>query len=177
MATKCVLAVLLTLAGVAHGGPVPRDPALHATDWCNWTYANTNWYPMLVDCKATVDERHSEHGGIWAFREYRFVSAAYGDLTGDAAEDALLTIEVTQRPVLIAAGKPRTSAEFWLMQDTAAGMVIYTSESADAVPTSVAISNGVATLQWRDRGKTCVEHWQFKREGEAAVKTPRRCAP
>jgi hypothetical protein len=174
------LLLLCAVYGVARGDPhvAPPDPALRKADWCNWSFANNETFPSLIDCKASVAERHSEHGGIWAFRELRFVSATYGDLTGDGAEDALLAIEETQRPVLIQAGKPTTSAEFWLMAHQADGsFVIYTSESADAVPSKVEIANGVATLQWRDHGKTCVEHWRFKREGEAATKTPRQCTP
>jgi hypothetical protein len=166
---------LCGLCGLASAAPAV--PALRTIDWCNYSYANDRPYPALMACKATVDERHSEHDGVWAFLEYRFVSAAYGDLTGDGAEDALLALEVTQRPVLRAAGAPTTSAEFWLMQRRPDGMVIYTSESADAVPTSMTIRKGVATLQWRVHGKTCEERWQFKGEGEAAVKTPRACAP
>jgi hypothetical protein len=166
--------VLCALYEVASAAP---DPVLRKIDWCNWSYANNTVYPMLIKCKATVDERHSEHGGIWGFREVRFVSVAYGDLTGDGDEDALLALKVTVRPVVRSAGAPTTSAEFWLLQHRRNDMFIYTSESADAVPTSVTISNNEATLQWRVHGKTCEEHWQFRREGEAAVKTPRTCKP
>jgi len=168
------LVALCALCGLASAGP---DPELRKIDWCNWSYANDRPYPALISCKATVDERHSEHDGVWAFLEYRFVSAAYGDLTGDGAEDALLAIEVTQRPVVRAAGAPTTSGEFWLIQHRRDGMVIYTSESADAVPASVTISKGVATLQWRVGGKTCEERWRFKGVGEAAEKSPRACKP
>ncbi len=166
----------VVLCGLCRLASAAPDPALRNIDWCNWSYANDHTYPALMSCEATVDERHSEDGGVWAFLEYRFVSAAYGDLTGDGAEDALLALEVTQRPVV----RPRaatTRAEFWLMQRRPDGMVIYTSESADAVPTRVTISKGVATLQWRLHGKICEERWQFKGEGEAAVKTPRECKP
>ncbi|CAN5290367.1 hypothetical protein BH11MYX1_BH11MYX1_52300 [soil metagenome] len=174
MRTWLVLGMMYGIYGVAHAAP---DASLSTTDWCNWTYANTRIYPRLIDCKATVDERHSEHGGIWAFEEFRFVSATYGDLTGDGGEDALLALEVTLRPVLIAAGKPSTTAKFWLMQRRPDGTYIYTSESSDRMPTSVTIAKGVATLQWRDRGKLCEERWRFKREGEGAEKTPRACTP
>ena len=81
-------------------------------------------------------------------RELRFVSAAYGDFTGDGAEDALLVLADTQRPVRSARA----------------------TRSAN-----VAIGGGVATLQWRAGGKTCEERWRFGREGEAAVKSPRQC--
>jgi hypothetical protein len=165
--------VLCALCALASAGP--PDSELRKIDWCNWSYANDHTYPALISCTATVDERHSEHGGIWAFLEYRFVLAAYGDLTGDGAEDALLALEVTQRPVLRTAGAPTTHADFWLMQRRSDGMVIYTSERADAVPTRVTVSKGVATLQWRVHGKICEERWQFQREGEAAIKTPRVC--
>ncbi|HUJ60906.1 MAG TPA: hypothetical protein VLX92_20525 [Kofleriaceae bacterium] len=170
MRALVALCVLCRLAGAA-----PPDAELRKIDWCNWSYANDRTYPALISCTATVDERHSEHGGVWAFLEYRFVSVAYGDLTGDGGEDALLALEVTQRPVLLSAGAPTTSAEFWLIQRRPDGIVIYTSESADAVPTRMTISKGIATLQWRVHGKVCEERWQFKREGEAAVKTPRAC--
>lgn len=168
------LIALCGLCGLASAAPPPE---LRSIDWCNWTYANSRTYPALISCKATVDERHSEHGGIWAFLEFRFVSATLGDLTGDGVEDALITLEVTQRPVLRAAGAATTRAEFWLMQRRSDGMYIYTSENADTVPGHLTINKGVATLQWRVRGKTCEERWQFKGEGEAAVKTVRQCKP
>jgi len=168
------LVVLCVLCGWARAESPDVD--LHKIDWCNWSYANSRTYPALISCKATVDERHSEHGGIWAFLEYKFDSVAYGDLTGDGIEDALLAIEVTQRPVVRSAGPATTRAEFWLMQRRKDGMYIYTSESADAVPNDVTISKGVATLQWHVHGgKTCEERWQFKKEGESAVKSPRVC--
>jgi hypothetical protein len=165
------LVVLCALCGLASA-----DNGLRKVDWCNLSYANNNTYPALTSCKATVDERHSEHGGIWAFLDYHLVSTAYGDLTGDGTEDALLALELTQRPVANPDGATK-SAVFWLMQRRTAGMVIYTSESAEAVPTRMTIRNGVAILQWRARGKTCEERWRFKGEGEAAVKTARSCAP
>ncbi len=170
--------LLVVVCGLCRAvSAAPADSALRKIDWCNWSYADNNTYPALISCKATVDERHSEHGGIWAFLEFRFVRAAYDDLTGDGVEDALLVLEVTQRPVVHAAGAPTTSAEFWLMQRRGDGMVIYTSERADTVPTGVTVGGGVATLQWRVRGKLCEERWQFKGEGEAAAKTPRTCKP
>jgi hypothetical protein len=166
------LAALCGLCQLASAAPL--DPGLRKIDWCNFSYANDHTYPALMSCEARVDERHSEHGGVWAFLEYRFVSAAYGDLTGDGVEDALLALEVTHRPVVRSAGAT-AFAEFWLMQRRPDGVVIYTVEGADSVPTRMTISKNVATLQWRVDGKTCEEHWQFKGAGEAAVKTPRAC--
>ena len=167
------LLVVCVLCGLARAES-PTVPELRKIDWCNWTYANDRAYPMLIKCTATVDQRHSEHGGIWGFVDYRFVSAAYGDLTGDGVEDALLTVETTLRPVLLSSGPPTVRAEFWLMQRRD-GLVIYTSESADAVPTGVQISKGVATLQWQVHGKVCEEHWKFAGVGEGAVKSTRTC--
>jgi hypothetical protein len=164
------LLVMCALSGVASAGSATSS--LRNIDWCNRSYANDSVYPMLSSCKARVDERHSARGGIWAFREFRLVSAAYGDLTGDGDEDALLVLQVTQRPVLLSAAAT-TSAEFWLLQRRGDDLFIYTSESADAVPTSVTIADGAATLQWRVHGKTCVERWKFQEDG--AIKTPRRC--
>jgi hypothetical protein len=167
------LLVLCALCGVALAGS--QDKVLRTTDWCNWSYGIDDVAPTLVSCKGTVDERHSADGGIWAFREFRFVSATYGDLTGDGAEDALLVFEVTEQPVLRAAGAPSTYAELWLMQRRSDGIYKFTNESADAMPAKVAIADGTAVLQWRVHGKTCEERWKFQAEGEMAVKTQRRC--
>jgi len=179
MATKCVLAVLLTTATVAYGAPagVPPDPVLRAVDWCNHGYGETE--PMLIDCRGVIDQRHRANDGIWGFARFHLVDVVYGDLTDDGQEDALLVVEHTIEPVRIAdrASPPPVLAEVWLMQRRGNDLVMYTSESADTMPTSVSIAVGVANVVWRDHGTICEQRWRFGRVGEAALKSERTCRP
>jgi len=134
-------------------------------------------HPTLSSCRGDVDQRHRPGEGIWGVDRYRLASVAYGDLTGDGREDALLVLETTLKPVIIQNHPPVPSAQVWLIEQRGAELFMYTTESATSVPTSVTIANGVATLVWNQSGTSCEERWRFAREGETAVKTARRCTP
>ena len=130
----------------------------------------------LASCRGSVEQRHRAGEGIWGFEDYRLVTVAYGDLTGDGHEDALLVLETSLRPVILELHPTRNvRATVWLMQRRGADLVLYTTESADSVPTSVSIAHGVATLVWAEHGKTCDETWRFGGEGRTATKSQRRC--
>ncbi len=177
MTTKAVVALLLAAAGAAHAAPtaVPPDPVLRAVDWCNHGYGD--FKPTLIDCRGTVEQRHSAEDGIWGFERFHLAAVAYGDVTNDGHEDALLVVEETTEPVLISSAPRPVFADVWVMQRRGDDLVMYTTESADTVPTSVSVAFGVANVVWRDHGTICEQRWRFGPVGETALKSARTCRP
>jgi hypothetical protein len=163
-----VLLVMLSLSSGAIAGP------LRNVDWCNRGYGPVG--PQLVKCEAAVEQRHRAGEGIWGIDDYRFLYASYGDLTGDGHEDALIVMSERLHPVVLEP-KPTTSTRgrLYLIELRGKDLYIYTSESTDTPPTSVAIDHRAATLEWRDGKRRCTETWTFAGEGEVASKSARVC--
>ncbi len=174
---KSMVAPVVAPVVASQPSPLPSstDSSLPGVDWCNRGYGAT--HPTLADCRGTVEQRHRAGEGMWGVEHYKLATTVYGDLTGDGHEDALIVLETTLRPVLIQPNPPAARAELWLIERQGTELILYTTESAETVPTSVSIANGAATLVWNQDGRRCTAEWRFAGVGQTAVKSARRCTP
>jgi hypothetical protein len=155
--------------------PEAPTSTLRGVDWCNRGYGDA--LPALSQCVGEREERDRPELGPHHAREYRLTAVAYGDLTGDGQEDALVLLEVVRRPILIQPTAPVPTAEVWLFQLRGTDLFLYTTETIADVPTRVSITQGTATLVRRRGAQECEETWRFVGEGQTAVVTPGRCRP
>lgn len=139
---------------------VRAERSLRSVDWCNV------YLPIpevaLHDCRGHFLESHRQGEGPHTVDEFMLTSVAYGDVTGDGREDALVLIGGTTRPLLLSLGEPRPMG--WVMLFTALeGGVTRLAGVAtgDAPAVRAMIRGGVTTVVRRRAGRDCAERWRW----------------
>lgn len=136
---------------------------IRRVDWCNLGYPAP--LPVLSRCEGSFEERHRAGEGIHSIDRYRFASVAYGDLTGDGTEDALVVMSGAIHPVLIDKAPPRAIG--WIALATMRGsdvVILDATPISGEVVEGVTIAHRSAVIVRRREGARCAAraHWDGK---------------